>query len=491
MPSLSALLQGYQSVEPKADVMLFGLTLDSRLVKSGDLFFACLGSHLDGRQFIADAISRGASAVLVEGDAATQWQSNIPIIAVPDLKMKIGEIAARFYDYPAKKMRVIGITGTNGKTSCSHFIAAALLHLQIPCGVIGTLGNGLYGNIQPGSLTTPDAISLQKIFYDFVNLGAKVVVMEVSSHSIDQGRINGITFDVGVFTNLSRDHLDYHGTMEAYGAVKQRLFEHVKQAVINADDKFGRSIIASLMGALPVYPYATQPDVASASLAKSIYLDSSGIHADVETPWGQGKLVAPLAGQFNVSNLLAVLTSLCLIDIPFDAALQSLSALQPVSGRMQMFGGKNQPLIVVDYAHKPDALEKVLQALRENCQGKLYCLFGCGGERDRGKRPMMASIAERHADLVVVTNDNPRHEDPKQIMAEILQGFTNPSKVLVEYDRAKAIHDVIQYAKVGDTVLIAGKGAETYQVVGDEKIPFSDIDEVIKMLARSNSCLSG
>lgn len=480
--NLARLLAGiHQGLPIDKNITITGLTLDSRAVKSGDLFIAIRGTQTDGTQFISDALAHGANAVLVADESLATDR----IFYIPHLKEYIHEIAARFYDHPMQSMQIVGITGTNGKTSCSHFIAAALHHLGLPCGVIGTLGNGVYGQIEQGALTTPDAITLQKLFADFHQQGVKYVAMEVSSHSIDQGRIAGIPFAVGVFTNLTRDHLDYHGTMEAYGAAKKKLFINplLESAVINADDEFGQVILKSLRTRKSVYGYGVK--ASCDIIASDIQLDLEGLKASVKTPWGQGQLRAPLIGHFNISNLLATLATLCLLDVPFHDALASLSHLHSVPGRMQAQGGGKKPLVIVDYSHTPDSLEKALIALRKHCQGRLVCLFGCGGDRDRGKRPLMASIAEQYADHVIVTDDNPRTEDPGQIMADIMQGFSKPNAVILQHDRSKAIEYAIQYAKSGDCILVAGKGAETYQQIGHEKLPFSDVDKVTQFLGES------
>lgn len=463
------------------DINITGLTLDSRLVKSGDLFFAYQGTTLDGKQFINYAINKGAAAILTDAEKPAKYK--IPVIFIPQLAQHVGNIAAKFYDDPSKKIRVVGITGTNGKTSCSHFIASALHQLYLSCGVMGTLGNGLYGAIQSGNLTTPDAVTLQKTLAEFLKQNAKYVAMEVSSHSIDQARINGVDFAIGVFTNLTRDHLDYHGTMENYGNTKKKFFENdaTHRAVINADDEFGKKIIAEVKNKKQIFAYGTQKN-ADATIpfvhADKIHLDLSGIRAQIDSPWGSGELHASLIGKFNISNLLAVFTTLCLLDIPFETVLMLIKKLKPVDGRVQTLGGGKHPLVVVDYAHTPDALEKVLTALRYHCHGKLYCVFGCGGDRDRGKRPLMAKIAEQLADVVIVTDDNPRTENSEQIFQDIFAGFQRPEKVMKEHDRAKAIRNAIQAANTGDCILIAGKGAETYQIIGHEKLPFSDVEQV-------------
>lgn len=469
------------------DPEITGLAIDSRRVKPGYLFFACKGTQQDGNDFIEDAIKNGAAAILSDVDTQTtpvRLHHNIPLFPVQNLNQYIGIIAEDYFGQPNKKLKIVGITGTNGKTSCSHFVAQALQQNNKLCGVIGTLGTGLYGKIVEGTLTTPDAITLHALFANFVEQDANYVSMEASSHSIDQGRINGIEFEVGVFTNLTRDHLDYHLTMDAYGTAKKKLFDNplTKNAVINADDEFGRKLIENLSRD-HIYAYSTNKNVSLTkpvpiSYADNVHLTLAGMSATVTTPWGEGDLHVPLIGKFNLSNVLAVLTTLCLLDIPFKTALSSLSSLSSVPGRMQTFNGKNKPLVVVDYSHTPDSLEKALTSLREHCRGKLYCLFGCGGDRDRGKRPLMAKIAEKLADQVMVTDDNPRTESPAQIVADIVSGFSDSAKIIVQHDRSKAIRDIIQYAQEGDCVLIAGKGAETYQQIGNEKIPFSDIEKV-------------
>lgn len=483
---LSNLLRDITQVTDQADIDISGLTQDSRKIRENDLFLALKGTQSDGRLFIDNALSRGAKAVLIEAESegeAISWRQNIPLIPVYKLQMRLGEIAARFYDFPARKLRMIGVTGTSGKTSCTHFIAQALQAMNIPCGIIGTLGCGFYGALGEVGLTTPDAVTLQATLHQFVLQGAKAIAMEVSSHSIDQGRINGIEFDIGIFTNLSQDHLDYHGDMETYANVKRRFLAEfpVKNVIINADDARGAQWITELTPMRNVLSYAVSG--AADVNTDQVKLTLEGIRSHVRTPWGAGNLSLPLIGQFNLDNVLAVLSTLCVYGLPFTEVLHGLSALKPVPGRMQTLGGGGQPLVVVDYAHKPDALEKVLQALRSHTDGKLICVFGCGGERDRGKRPIMANIAEKIADKVIVTNDNPRHENPEAIAAEIMSGFSHPERISVELDRSKAIRNSIQCATGNDCVLIAGKGAEHYQQIGDVKLPFDDVEQV-------NECLT-
>jgi UDP-N-acetylmuramoyl-L-alanyl-D-glutamate--2,6-diaminopimelate ligase len=490
---LSTLLNGMTSLPAQADRAISGLGLDSRKMKPNNLFLAVKGTQLEGRKYIPDAIARGAIAVLVEADEqenVISIQQNVPLIPVYQLQEKLGHLGARFYDYPAKKLRMIGVTGTSGKTSCVHFIAQILQSLSIKCGMIGTLGSGFYGALTETGLTTPDAITLQAILHEMRHQGAKAVAMEVSSHSIDQGRVNEIEFEMGIFSNLTQDHLDYHGDMETYAGVKYRFLAEptTKQVIINADDPHGRKWIAELSARKSVFAYGTSKPALPAHVpciySEHAELSLQGVKAQVYTPWGDSKLDVPLVGQFNLSNVLAVLTALCVYGIPFSDVIARLSQLKAVPGRMQSLGGNDKPLIIVDYAHKPDALEKALQALRAHTNGKLICVFGCGGERDHGKRPLMAKIAEQWADRVIVTNDNPRHEKPEAIAEQILQGFSHPDRVTVTLDRSKAIENSIQWASAKDCILIAGKGAERYQQIGDEKMPFDDVEKVTDYLTK-------
>lgn len=484
---ISTLLKDILPVPPAADREIFGLQLDSRHIQKNDLFLAIKGAAADGRQFIPSAIKKGAIAVLIDanesGEAVT-YEGDIPLILVHDLKNKLGHLAAEFYGNPAQKLRMIGVTGTNGKTSCTHFLAQAL---NKPCGVIGTLGSGLYGHLGEAGLTTPDAVTLQATLSKLLDLGAEMVAMEVSSHSIDQGRINGIDFETGIFTNLTQDHLDYHGTMENYAQVKKRFFAELptKNIILNADDPYGCLWVKELAKQRNVYAYTCQVEDLNVPTVRAtdIRLSLQGIQATIDSPWGKGILVTPIIGEFNLSNILAVLTALCVEGMPLNEALDRIALLNPVPGRMQALSGPKMPLVIVDYAHTPDALEKALKALRVHTQGKLVCVFGCGGDRDSGKRPLMARIAEQLADQVIVTNDNPRHEKPEAIAKQILQGFEHPESVTVMLDRAKAIEKSIQCTTANDCVLIAGKGAERYQQIGDEKTHFDDAEEVRKCIA--------
>lgn len=459
------------------------LTLDSRKVRPGDLFLAVPGLAQDGRAHIADAIARGAAAVAyeAEGSAAMTAQS-AELVPIRGLAGQLSAIAGRFYGEPSRGLRLVGVTGTNGKTSVSQLLAQALDLLGERCGIVGTLGTGFYDALQSGRHTTPDPVAVQATLADLKQAGARAVAMEVSSHGLDQGRVAALDFDVAVYTNLSRDHLDYHGSMEAYGAAKAKLFAwpELKCRVINLDDDFGRQL-ASEERESRLIGYSLS-DADAYLYCREASFDDHGVRARLVTPQGEGHLRSPLLGRFNLSNLLAVVGALLGLDYPLDEILRVLPQLQGPVGRMQRFGGEQLPLVVVDYAHTPDALEKVLEALRPHVTGRLLCLFGCGGDRDRGKRPLMAAVAERLADAVLVTDDNPRTEDPAQILADIRAGFAKPEVVEFVHGRGEAIARLIAAARVGDVVLLAGKGHEDYQEIAGVRHAFSDLAEAEKAL---------
>ncbi len=495
--NLQSLLTGYLRVDV-VDCEVHGITMDSRNVQTGDLFLACSGEASQGHHFIDQAIQSGAAAILYEtpvpmGVSEKEWSAlPVPAIAFPKLGEKAGEIASRFYDHPSANMTVVGITGTNGKTSCCHFIAQALHGNGLSCGVIGTLGNGLYGSLKSATHTTPDAIKLQQLLAQMRDQGASHVIMEVSSHGIQQYRIAGVQFDVALFTNLSRDHLDYHGDLVSYANTKKRLFAmpELRFAVINADDSVGQELLHELSekSSRKVKCFSYGLSGAESNIqGYDLTLMSSGLTMQVKTPWGQGELNSQLLGRFNASNLLAVLAVLLSLEISLDEAMHRLADLKAVSGRMESLGGKQgQPLVVVDFAHTPDALMQVLQALRLHCDGALWCVFGCGGDRDQGKRAEMGAVAEQYADRVVITNDNPRFESPEVIVENILQGIksfkqTN-EQVKIISDRGEAIRYAISHAAANDTVLVAGKGHENYQIVNGKKTPFSDREQVVSAL---------
>ena len=479
--SLRELLAGIADVT--GDIRVSGLTLDSRRVRAGDAFIALKGANAHGITFAPAALAQGASAMIAEGPAPVAFEyANLPVVWIDGLRDRVGEIAARFFDRPAAALHVVGVTGTNGKTSIVQLLAAALETLGARAATIGTLGAGLHGALEPGERTTPDVVNVHAMLAHFRDNGASHVAMEVSSHALDQSRVNAVDFEVAVFTNLTRDHLDYHGTMDAYGAAKAKLFAWpgLRSAVINADDAFGRDVAARLPETVQRLRYAIDVDVEIR--ARNVRTHGGGLSFDLATPWGDGEIHSPLLGRFNVYNLLAVAGCLGALGYSLAQIQKTLPHLQPVAGRMNRLGGGALPLVVVDYAHTPDALQQALTSLRAHCAGRLICVFGCGGERDAGKRPQMGAIAERLADEIVVTDDNPRGEDGDAIVAQILAGLGDRQRARVLRDRAAAITSALREAHSGDIVLIAGKGHEPYQEVGGVKRPFDDADVARRML---------
>jgi len=457
------------------------LTADSRCVTQGSLFLAYPGEKMDGRDFIAQAVAAQAAAVLWEREGF-EWNSawNVANLPVQGLREQAGIIADAFYEHPSQQLHMVGITGTNGKTSCSHWLAEALTRLGRKTAVVGTLGNGFSGALSAAINTTPDPIVLHGLLADYRAQGADGVAMEVSSHGLAQGRVNGVHFDVAVLTNLSRDHLDYHGDMTAYGDAKKQLFRGpgLGSAVLNADDAFGAEVAQALRGeGVRVLTYGLDGGEVRGS---DLVLDGNGLRMTVATPEGHAVLQSALLGRFNAYNLLAVLSALLVSGISLQDAVDALGYTTSVAGRMQRVGGRDQPLVVIDYAHTPDALEKVLAALREQTTGRLICVFGCGGNRDKGKRPLMGEAVSALADLVVVTSDNPRNEDPLAIIDDIIAGMDG--NYLIEADRAAAITRAISQAKVGDVVLLAGKGHEDYQEIDGVRLPFSDAEVACRAL---------
>lgn len=457
------------------------ITADSRQVVPGALFLAYPGEIADGRAYIADAINNGASAILWEPEGFV-WDKNWEVENSPvaSLKQEAGVIADQFYASPSSQLWMVGVTGTNGKTSVTQWLGQCFDYLGRQAAVIGTLGNGLLNQLTPTANTTPDALLLQKILANYVEQKIDVVAMEVSSHGLSQGRVNGVQFDVAILTNLTRDHLDYHGTVENYALAKEKLFQwdSLKSVVLNSDDDFGQTITQKLNGsAVKVLTYGIESGDVRAS---NIRFDNGAIQLMVTTPNGQAEMQVDLVGRFNVYNVLAVLATLLVSDVAFDDAIDAVRQLKPLNGRMQQFGGGNLPLVVVDYAHTPDSLENVLLALKEEAKHSLICVFGCGGNRDQGKRPLMGKVASELADSVILTTDNPRHERAEDIIQAILNGITG--ECIVEADRAKAIALAISNAQVDDVVLIAGKGHEAYQEIAGEKHHFSDVEQVERAL---------
>jgi UDP-N-acetylmuramoyl-L-alanyl-D-glutamate--2,6-diaminopimelate ligase len=477
--SVSELLHGRSDPGAAGGMPLRGLALDSRGIAPGDAFVALAGgAHAHGLAFARDAAARGAALVLAEPAPGLDVPADIalPVVWVERLRAQLGAIAARFHGDPSRALHVVGVTGTNGKTSTVQLLAQALEHAGLRSATIGTLGAGLHGALAAGQRTTPDAIEVQRLLAAFRAAGASHVAMEVSSHALVQGRVNGVHFELAAFTNLSRDHLDYHGSMECYGAAKQRLFAWpgLRAAAINLDDAFGRSLAAMLAGP-ELVGYGLASEGAAVS-ARAIEATPSGLAFQLATPWGAGRVATRLLGHFNVSNLLAVAACLGRLGLDFAAIRSALEDLQPVAGRMARLGGsEGRPLVVVDYAHTPDALRQALDSLRAHCSGTLVCVFGCGGERDAGKRPQMGAIAEALADRVIITDDNPRGEDGDAIVAAIVAGLRRPADAVVERDRAGAIALALAVAGAGDVVLIAGKGHEPHQEVAGMKYPFDDL----------------
>jgi len=480
-----------------------GISADSRRVAPGDLFVAIPGARSDGRAYIEEAVARGAAGVLWEaaGIGDSELPIAVPNIAVTGLPALSGELAHLVYGRPSEKLWMVGVTGTNGKTSVSQWIAQAFELLGRKCGIVGTLGNGFPGELKESSNTTPDAISVHRTLAGFVAAGADACAMEVSSIGLDQGRTNAVAFDVAVFTNLTRDHLEYHGNMAAYGAAKARLFDvaGLKSAVLNLDDAFGARLGTHLAGkgvrrigySLSGNPGGYADEMLN---AENLGIGGDGLIFNVRTPHGAARISAPLLGRFNAANLLAVLGALLAADVPLARAAAVLPQLVAPPGRMQTVGGKDEPLLVVDYAHTPDALEQVLTTLREvsaargnnggnsgDNAGRLICVFGCGGERDPGKRPLMGEAVARLADWAIVTSDNPRGENPQAIIADILRGMS--AAATVEPDRASAIRKAVLGANRHDVVLIAGKGHEPTQEIAGRRLPFSDLEQARAALA--------
>ncbi|MCW8808052.1 MAG: UDP-N-acetylmuramoyl-L-alanyl-D-glutamate--2,6-diaminopimelate ligase [Rhodanobacter sp.] len=459
-------------------IVVSGLNLDSRRVRRGEAFFALRGAHGHGIEFAAGAIQRGARVVLAEAPAFEVAPLEVPLLWIEGLHDQVGEIAARFYDRPAEAMRVIGITGTNGKTSCVQLLAQALTALGHRAASIGTLGAGLHGHLREGERTTPDAVTVQQLLAEFRDAGASHVAMEVSSHALEQGRVTAVDFELAAFTNLTRDHLDYHDTMQAYGAAKASLFEWpgLRAAVINMDDDFGRALAGQISADVSLRRFSMDAAADAELIASRVVTSAEGLAFHLRTPWGSHNVHSRLLGRFNVANLLVVAACLGALGEPFERIVDALEQLQPVNGRMNRLGGVHGlPLVVVDYAHTPDALEQVLTALRAHCAGRLICVFGCGGERDAGKRPLMGAIAARLADIAIVTDDNPRSEEGDAIVAQIVAGMKAAPRMAVERDRGLAIASALSLSRSGDVVLIAGKGHETSQEGAQGKRPFDDL----------------
>lgn len=483
------LLRDWLSDAPAAaaDLQVSRLIVDSRRIQPGDTFVALAGIQHDARQHIPAAVAAGARLVLAE--AGGDWQQHgvcgsVPVVVVAELSQRLGDLAACFHDQPSAAMTVLAVTGTNGKTSIANLLAGALEQLHQRSAVIGTLGNGFYGELLPSQFTTPDPLQLQGLLASFRDRGARCIAMEASSHGLQQGRMAGTRIHTALFTNLTRDHLDYHGDMASYAAAKGLLFQwpDLKAAVINADDPQGAIYRGLLAPGVRCLRYSLDPASDAELVAESVQPSLQGLQLRVRTPEGVIALHSALLGRFNASNLLAVLGGLMTLGHSAVSAAAALAAVQPVAGRMQCLRNAGSALAVVDYAHTPDALEQALKAAREHTTGQLWCVFGCGGGRDTGKRPQMGRVAAELADRVVITTDNPREEAPDEIIAHVRSGMPADADAVVVADRAEAIAHALREARPEDVVLIAGKGHETYQEIMGVRYPFNDADQVRQVL---------
>ncbi|MBW4467307.1 MAG: UDP-N-acetylmuramoyl-L-alanyl-D-glutamate--2,6-diaminopimelate ligase [Pegethrix bostrychoides GSE-TBD4-15B] len=457
-----------------------GLSTNSHACQPGDLFIGMPGTRVDGGEFWPGAVAAGALAAVVSDVAAkTQPSSSACLIACPDMTQACARLAATFYGYPAQTMQLVGVTGTNGKTTTTHLIEYLLLQAQRPTALFGTLYARWAGYQQTAQHTTPFALELQQQLAEAVAAGSEIAIMEVSSHALAQGRVAGCTFEVAVFTNLTQDHLDYHKDLDDYFAAKALLFnaDYLQgRAVVNLDDPYGQQLIAQ--AASPVWSYSVANSQADLWMSDLVY-ESEGVTGTLHTPVGEIAFCSPLVGQFNLANLLAAVGAVLHLGLDLDAIAAALPEFAGVPGRMEQVQVQaNQDIsVIVDYAHTPDSLENMLRAARPFVDRRLICVFGCGGDRDRTKRPQMGAIAAELSDWAVVTSDNPRTEEPQQILDDILAGIPASVTPTVLADRAAAIQTAILEAQPGDAVLIAGKGHEDYQILGTEKVHFDDREQ--------------
>jgi len=497
--SLSVLLQGFAGDAAEFDATVSGLSLDSRKVESGHAYIALQGTVTHGIQFAEAAIDKGAIAILIDADdaegVARQKRLSVPVIQVPQLAQKLGEIASTFYAHPSQQVSVCGVTGTDGKTSVCRFITDALTQIGYQVGYIGTIGWGLASQLQPNPLTTPDAITLQSMMSTLYSQGAEFIILEVSSHALVQGRVNGVAFDVAVLTNLGRDHLDYHGDLVAYQEAKALLFSRqgLSAMVVNLGDEFGKALATQYAAKLPVTGIYNDPAtplesgaLKSTVIAQQVSIDERGVSFTLTDNTDRYEINSPLLGHFNVDNLLSCYAVLRAFGIASETAAAQLHHIKPVAGRMERFGQANQAHFIVDFSHTPQALAAALQTLRAHCRAQLWVVFGCGGDRDPGKRDLMGGIAAMHADKVVITDDNPRSEPSQQIIDQILQGIPASCSPIVIADRESALAYVVQSAAVDDWVLVAGKGHEDYQIIGTQRLAFSD-REALQRLTQSRA----
>ena len=482
--SINGVLAALDLPELEVDKEVTNLTLDSRSIVGGELFVAVPGFSSDGRDFIADACKRGAVAVLAEaaGDYVLPFECmERPVIPVPELQKKVGILADRYYRYPSEQVKVVGVTGTNGKTSCCWFLSQLLQKLGTDCALMGTIGKGLPGQLESSVNTTADVLSTHRYVAELAVNDIPALAMEVSSHGLDQKRVDGLTFDVALFTHISRDHLDYHNTLEEYAEAKAKLFSQCKfrHAVIGKDDVFSQLMLNSCPDGSHVLTWSLE-DTSADVYASNIQLWNQGVSARVHTPWGEHDLNAAMLGRFNLENLLSVIAVLGVQGYPLNKVIEAVADLETVPGRMQRFGGGDKPLVLVDYAHTPDAISSVLSSLREHGARKLGCIYGCGGDRDKGKRPEMTRAAVAGADYAVLTSDNPRTESPEAIIADALEGVSVKEQARIEVivDRGEAIARAVSAAEVGDILVVAGKGHEDYQEINGVRHHFDDSEQV-------------
>ncbi len=473
------------------DVQVTDITDNSARVAAGGLFLACRGARHHGLDFARQAIAAGASAIVWESDSQQTFDNlptQVPCVPVPNLSHAVGVIADRFFAAPSRQIRVAGVTGTNGKTTTAWLVSQAMRKLGCVTGYMGTIGYGIGTTLTPSALTTPGVIAVHRRLREMADVGATAVVMEVSSHGLEQGRVDAVHIRTAAFTNLSRDHLDYHGDMGTYGETKARLFDldSLEHAVINTGDVFGAELATRCRGRVPVITVALADRACTAApalTAEVLAIDQRGLSLHFGGAYGTAQMQSPLWGRFNAENLLVAAGLLLAAGYTLDAALGALATCSAPPGRMQIIGGRvSMPLVVVDFAHTPDALAKAIGVVRQHCAGKVTVVFGCGGDRDKGKRGEMGSVAAQLADRIIVTDDNPRNESPRVIVAAIVAGMEGAGNVQVVHDRAEAIRTAIETAEPADAVLLAGKGSESYQLIGTHTLPFADADVATAVL---------
>ncbi len=482
---LTMLLESLASETVPGDLSVHGLAGHSAKVRTRDLFLALRGRRFDGADFLQEAAARGATAIVHEATDRRDVAHgvDVPLVPVENLAHKVGVIAARFFEHPSAAMQVVAVTGTDGKTSVAHLLAEALRLRHGTCGFIGTIGYGRFGSLAASRLTTPDALQMQQVLYRLRLQGTGHVVLEASSQGLEEGRLVGVEVNTAVFTNLGHDHIDAHGSIERYAAAKERLFApgNAEHAVINIDDPFGRRLDDKCRRHFRVTTYALQAE--ADVTAGDIVSDAGGLRFSVATRGQRFAVRSHLLGRFNVPNLLATFSALLAQGVPPETSVSLLGRLSPVRGRMQRVADSHGRCVIVDYAHTSQALEALLTACREMTSGRLICVFGCGGERDRGKRPRMGDIASRLAEVVIITDDNPRSEDPRRVADEILEGVAAGATASVMHDRERAIRHAVSIAGRDDCVVVAGKGHEAMQFIGDTRRPFDDVAVVRQALA--------